>query len=130
MKKIITTNKAPQAIGPYSQAVQCGKTVYLSGQIPLNPDTMELVNKDIHAQVHQVFDNLSAVSNAAGGSLADIVKINIFLTDLANFSIVNEVMEKYFTPPYPARATIGIAALPKESLVEIDAILVLSPQEV
>lgn len=126
MKKIIHTEKAPKAIGPYSQAVQCNQTIYLSGQIPLNPNTMELVNADIHTQAQQVLENLTAVANATGGSLADIVKLNIFLTDLTNFSIVNEAMEKYFTPPYPARATIGVAALPKGSLIEMDAVMVLA----
>lgn len=128
MKKIIYTDKAPQAIGPYSQAVLCGQTVYLSGQIPLNPETMELVGADIHIQTQQVFENLIAVAKAAGGDLADIVKLNIFLTDLSNFPVINEWMEKYFSAPYPARATIGVAALPKGSLVEMDAVMVLSKE--
>ncbi len=125
MKKIINTEKAPKAIGPYSQAVQAGQTIYLSGQIPLNPETMELVTADISKQAEQVLENLTAVALAAGGNLANIVKLNIFLIDLAHFSIVNEIMEKYFTAPYPARATIGVAALPKGALVEMDAIMVL-----
>jgi len=125
MKKIINTEKAPKAIGPYSQAVQAGQTIYLSGQIPLNPETMELVTADISKQAEQVLENLTAVAFAAGGNLANIVKLNIFLIDLAHFSIVNEIMEKYFTAPYPARATIGVAALPKGALVEMDAIMVL-----
>jgi reactive intermediate/imine deaminase len=125
MKKIINTEKAPKAIGPYSQAVQAGQTIYLSGQIPLNPETMELVTADISKQAEQVLENLTAVALAAGGNLANIVKLNIFLIDLAHFSIVNEIMEKYFAAPYPARATIGVAALPKGALVEMDAIMVL-----
>jgi len=124
-KKIIATSKAPQAIGTYSQAVKTGNTVYLSGQIPLIPESMEMVEGDIREQIHRVFNNLSAVAEAAGGSLADIVKLNVFLTDLANFPVVNEVMAEYFTEPYPARAAIGVAALPKDAGVEMDAVMEL-----
>jgi reactive intermediate/imine deaminase len=124
-KEIISTDKAPQAIGTYSQAVKTGSTVYLSGQIPLIPETMEMVEGDIKQQIHRVFQNLQAVANAAGGDLADVVKLNIFLTDLSNFPQVNEVMTEYFQQPYPARAAIGVAALPKDAGVEMDAVLVL-----
>tara|TARA_X000000950_G_C13788774_1_gene608431 strand:- start:553 stop:933 length:381 start_codon:yes stop_codon:yes gene_type:complete len=124
-KIIISTDKAPQAIGTYSQAVQVGHTVYCSGQIPLVPASMEMVSADIDAQIIQVFDNLSAVAQAAGGSLANVVKLNIFLTDLTHFPKVNEIMATYFTAPYPARAAIGVAALPKAALVEMDAVLEL-----
>ncbi len=125
-KEIIATTKAPQAIGSYSQAVKSGNTVYLSGQIPLVPETMELVAGDIAAQIRRVFDNLQAVAEAAGGSLQDIAKLNVFLVDLVHFPVVNEVMAEYFTQPYPARAAVGVAALPKGAQVEMDAILVLS----
>ena len=124
-KEIISTEKAPQAIGTYSQAVKAGSTVYLSGQIPLIPETMEMVEGDIKQQIHRVFQNLQAVANAAGGDLSDVVKLNIFLTDLSNFPQVNEVMAEYFQQPYPARAAIGVAALPKDAGVEMDAVLVL-----
>ncbi|UYZ85088.1 RidA family protein [Entomomonas sp. E2T0] len=124
-KEVINTEKAPAAIGTYSQAVKAGDTVYLSGQIPLNPATMQLVEGGFEAQTVQVFENLKSVAEAAGGGLKDIVKLNIYLTDLANFAKVNEVMGRYFAEPYPARAAIGINALPKDSLVEMDAILVL-----
>ena len=124
-KEIIRTDKAPQAIGTYSQAVKTGGTVYLSGQIPLIPETMEMVDGDIREQIHRVFQNLGAVAEAAGGSLADVAKLNVFLTDLSNFPIVNEVMAEYFSEPYPARAAIGVAALPKDAGVEMDAILEL-----
>ena len=124
-KEVINTEKAPAAIGTYSQAIKAGDTVYLSGQIPLNPATMQLVEGAFEAQTVQVFENLKSVAEAAGGSLKDIVKLNIYLTDLANFTKVNEVMGRYFAEPYPARAAIGINALPKDSLVEMDAILVL-----
>ncbi|MDC9715468.1 MAG: RidA family protein [Gammaproteobacteria bacterium] len=125
-KQIISTNKAPQAIGTYSQAIAVtgGATVYLSGQIPLVPETMEMVEGDISAQIHQVFKNLTAVCEAAGGGLNDIVKLNIFLTDLSNFPIVNEIMAQYFSTPYPARAAVGIKELPKAAQVEMDAVLV------
>ena len=122
-KEIISTDKAPQAIGTYSQAVKVGDTVYPSGQIPLIPETMEMVEGEIRLQIQQVFQNLQAVANAAGGDLSDIVKLNIFLTDLSDFPQVNEVMAEYFQQPYPARAAIGVSALPKEAGVEMDAIL-------
>lgn len=125
-REIIKTDKAPQAIGTYSQAVRVNKTVYLSGQIPLVPETMELVQGDIEAQIRRVFDNLSAVAAAAGGSFADIAKLNVFLVDLANFPVVNQVMSEYFQEPYPARAAIGVAALPKGAEVEMDAVMELS----
>ena len=125
-KSIIQTANAPAAIGTYSQAVKAGDTVYLSGQIPLDPKTMVLVSSKIDKQINQVFDNLSAVCDAAGGSLQDIVKLNIYLTDLGHFATVNEIMARYFSKPYPARAAVGVAALPKGSEVEMDAILVLS----
>ena len=124
-KSIIQTNAAPQAIGTYSQAVKVGDTVYLSGQIPLDPATMQLVQGDIKVQVRRVFDNLKAVCEAAGGNLGDIAKLNIFLTDLGNFAAVNEVMATYFQQPYPARAAIGVASLPKGAEVEMDGVMVL-----
>ena len=124
-KEIISTNKAPQAIGTYSQAVKVGGTVYLSGQIPLIPETMEMVEGGIEVQIKRVFDNLLAVAEASGGGMADIVKLNVFLTDLSHFPIVNEIMATYFTEPYPARAAIGVAALPKGSAVEMDAVMVI-----
>ncbi|MDR6228338.1 reactive intermediate/imine deaminase [Pseudomonas sp. SORGH_AS199] len=123
-KQVIHTDKAPAAIGTYSQAIKVGDTVYLSGQIPLNPTSMELVD-GFEAQVVQVFENLKSVAEAAGGSLADIVKLNIFLIDLSHFATVNEIMGRYFQQPYPARAAIGVAALPKGSQVEMDGVLVL-----
>ncbi|MDO6618487.1 MULTISPECIES: RidA family protein [unclassified Shewanella] len=122
-KIIIATDKAPTAIGTYSQAVKVGSTVYLSGQIPLVPSTMEMVSDDFSEQVVQVFENLTAVCDAAGGTMADIVKLNIFLTDLSHFATVNEIMARYFTQPYPARAAIGVKQLPKGSLVEMDGIM-------
>lgn len=124
-RRIIQTERAPQAIGTYSQAVAVGDTVYLSGQISLVPETMEMVEGNMEAQIRRVFDNLSAVAEAAGGSLADIVKLNIFLTDLGHFPLVNQVMADYFPQPYPARAAVGVAALPKDAAVEMDAVLVL-----
>jgi len=124
-REIISTDKAPQAIGTYSQAVKVGNTVYLSGQIPLIPESMEMVEGNIEAEIRRVFDNLTAVCEAAGGSLKDIVKLNIFLTDLTNFPIVNEVMADYFQQPYPARAAIGVAQLPKDAGVEMDGVLEL-----
>jgi len=124
-REIISTDKAPQAIGTYSQAVKVGATVYLSGQIPLIPETMEMVDGNIEASIRRVFDNLTAVAEAAGGSLKDIVKLNIFLTDLTNFPIVNEVMADYFQQPYPARAAIGVAQLPKDAGVEMDGVMEL-----
>jgi len=122
-KEIIATSKAPQAIGPYSQAVKVGDTVYLSGQIPLIPETMELVTGDIKAQAKQVFDNLAAVAAAAGGSLDDAVKVNISLIDLGDFVDVNEVMANVFQQPFPARACVQVAALPKGSAIEVEVIL-------
>ncbi|ARD20689.1 RidA family protein [Shewanella japonica] len=122
-KIIIATDKAPQAIGTYSQAVKVGSTVYLSGQIPLVPSTMEMVSDDFSAQVVQVFENLTAVCEAAGGNMSDIVKLNIFLTDLSHFATVNDIMAKYLSQPYPARAAIGVKQLPKGSLVEMDGIM-------
>ena len=124
-KEPIHTPRAPVAIGPYSQAVRAGNTVYLSGQIPLDPKTMELVKGDIRAQIRQVFDNLAAVAEAAGGSLANAVRISVYLTDLANFPIVNEIMKEYCKEPFPARAAIGVAQLPRGAAVEVDGILVL-----
>jgi reactive intermediate/imine deaminase len=125
-KTIINTDKAPQAIGTYSQAVKVNNTVYLSGQIPLVPETMEMVDGDIEAQIHRVFQNLTAVCEAAGGKLKDIVKLNIFLTDLSNFATVNKVMAEYFEQPYPARAAIGVSQLPKDADVEMDGIVELN----
>ncbi len=124
-KSIIQTDAAPQAIGTYSQAVKVDDTVYISGQIPLDPTSMEVVSGGIEAEITRVFDNLKAVAAASGGSLADVVKLNIFLTDLGNFPIVNEIMAQYFQQPYPARAAIGVAALPKAVGVEMDAVLVI-----
>lgn len=124
-KTIIQTDKAPAAIGTYSQAVKVDNTVYISGQIPLDPATMEVVEGGIDAQITRVFDNLTAVSEAAGGSLEDVVKLNIYLTDLSNFPTVNEIMAKYFNEPYPARAAIEVSALPKAVGVEMDAVLVV-----
>jgi len=124
-KTIIETNKAPQAIGTYSQAVKIKDTVYLSGQIPLVPETMEIAEGDISDHIRQVFDNLKAVAEAAGGDFFDIVKLNVFLTDLSHFPIVNEIMSEYFAQPYPARAAVGVASLPKGVAVEMDAIMVL-----
>ncbi|HEX7238238.1 MAG TPA: Rid family detoxifying hydrolase [Gammaproteobacteria bacterium] len=124
-KEPIHTPQAPAAIGPYSQAVRAGSTIYLSGQIPLNPKTMELVKGDIRAQTRQVFENLAAVAAAAGGSLANAVRVTIYLTDLANFPVVNEVMAEFCKEPYPARVTIGVAQLPRGAAVEVDGILVL-----
>lgn len=124
-KTIIATPGAPQAIGTYSQAVKTGDTVYLSGQIGLDPASMEMV-AGIEAQIHQVFKNLRAVSEAAGGGMADMVKLNIFLTDLGHFAKVNEIMAQYFSQPYPARAAVGVASLPRGALVEADGVLVLA----
>lgn len=129
IKEIIHTPDAPAAIGTYSQAVRVDQTVYLSGQIPLNPATMDMVAGGAAEQIHQVFKNLKAVTQAAGGDLSDIVKLNIYLTDLANFPLVNEIMGHYFQAPFPARAAVGIAALPKGALVEMDGVMYLKPQE-
>jgi len=122
-REIIHTSKAPEAIGTYSQAVKVGDTVYLSGQIPLVPETMTVIEGDFGTQVRRVFDNLSAVAEAAGGTLQDIAKLNIFLTDLSYFGTVNEIMAEYFEQPYPARAAIGVASLPKDVPVEMDAVM-------
>jgi len=126
MREIITTDQAPQAIGTYSQAVRVGNTVYLSGQIGLDPGTMELVDGPIENRIHRVFQNLRAVCQAAGGDLKDIVKLNIYLTDLSHFATVNEIMAQYFDPPYPARAAVGVAALPKGTDIEADGVMVIS----
>ena len=124
-REIIATEHAPQAIGTYSQAIKVGSTVYLSGQIPLEPKTMQVVSEDMQGQIRQVFANLQAVAKAAGGSLDKCVKLNVFLTDLSHFPLVNEVMTEYFSQPYPARAAIGVASLPKDVGVEMDAIMEL-----
>jgi reactive intermediate/imine deaminase len=121
----ISTSSAPKAIGTYSQAVKVHGTVYLSGQIPLDPASGELVSGDMDAQVRRVFENLKAVSQAAGGSLGDVVKLNVYLTDLGHFALVNRVMAEYFTEPYPARAVVGVAALPRGAAVEMDGVLEL-----
>jgi reactive intermediate/imine deaminase len=125
-KEIIKTTRAPAAIGTYSQAVKAGNTVYLSGQIPLDPASGEMVAGEIRVQIARVFDNLAAVAKAAGGSLQDVVKLNVFLTDLKNFPQVNEIMAQYFQEPYPARAAVGVAALPRGAQVEMDAVMVMS----
>jgi len=127
-KEIINTDNAPQSIGTYSQAVKVYNTVYLSGQIPLNPMTMTMVSGNMEAQIRRVFDNLKEVAEAAGGSLANVVKLNVFLTDLAHFPLVNELMAEYFQPPYPARAAVGVAALPKDAGVEMDAVMMVDPE--
>jgi len=124
-KTIIETNKAPQAIGTYSQAVKVNDTVYLSGQIPLIPETMEIIEGDISVHIRQVFDNLKAVAEAAGGDFFDIVKLNVFLTHLSDLPTLNELTSEYFTQPYPARAAVGVATLPKGVAVEMDAIMIL-----
>ena len=121
----IATPDAPGAIGTYSQAIKAGNTVYLSGQIPLDPKTMEIVTGEVEVHVRRVFDNLRAVAKAAGGDLSNAVKLNVYLTDLGNFQTVNKVMAEYFQPPYPARAAIGVSALPRGAVVEVDAVLVL-----
>ena len=126
-RQIISTDQAPKAIGTYSQAVRVGDTVYLSGQIPLVPASMELVEGDVASQIRQVFENLRAVAEAAGGGIQDLVKLNVFLTDLGHFPLVNQVMAEYFQEPYPARAAVGVAALPKGAAVEMDAVLALQP---
>lgn len=124
-REIIETDQAPAAIGTYSQAIKIDHTVYLSGQIPLDPTTMQLVEGEMDAQIHRVFNNLAAVARAAGGSLNDTVKLNVFLTDLSHFTLVNQIMAEYFQKPYPARAAIGVATLPRGAQVEMDAVLVL-----
>lgn len=123
-RTIISTPQAPAAIGTYSQAVRVGDTIYLSGQIGLDPSSMQLAD-GITAQIVRVFENLKAVAEAAGGSLADVVKLNVYLTDLTHFKTVNEVMGRYFSPPFPARAAVGVAALPRDALVEADAVMVI-----
>ena len=129
-KEVISTDEAPKAIGTYSQAVKVGDIVFLSGQIPLDPKTMKLVGENsangINMQIRQVFENLSSVANASGGSLTDIVKLNLYLTDLAHFPLVNEIMEEYFTAPFPARAAVGVSSLPKQSMFEGEAIMILT----
>ena len=122
----VFTDQAPKAIGPYSQAVRAGNTVYLSGQIPLDPKTGELVRADIQTEAHRVFDNLKAVASTAGDGLQQVVRVTIYLTDLGDFAKVNEVMAEYFQEPYPARATVGVAALPRGARVEIDAVMVVA----
>ena len=124
-RQVIHTDKAPKAIGTYSQAIKVDKTVYLSGQIPLDPASMEMLIGDIEVHIRRVFENLRAVAQASGGELQDIVKLNVFLTDLGNFAKVNQIMSEYFQQPYPARAAVGVATLPKGASVEMDAILVL-----
>ena len=124
-KQAIQTKDAPAAIGTYSQAIRAGNTIYLSGQIPLDPRSMQLVTGDTRAEIARVFDNLAAVAAAAGGSLSDAVRLTVYLTDLKNFALVNEVMAEYFKEPYPARAAIGVAALPRGAAVEVDAVLVV-----
>jgi len=121
----IHTDLAPEAIGTYSQAIKTGQTVYISGQIPLNPQTMQLCSKELPAQIEQVLENLSVICEAAGGNLSNIVKLNVYLTDLTHFPLVNEAMTRYFTEPFPARAAIGISALPRNAEVEMDAVMVL-----
>lgn len=127
--QVIHTQAAPAAIGTYSQAIRVGDTVYLSGQIPLDPLTMDICSEDIRAQIEQVLMNLSAVCEASGGSLKNIVKLNVYLTDLGHFPLINEAMSRYFSEPYPARAAIGVAALPRGSMVEMDGIVYLPHQE-
>lgn len=122
----INTKLAPEAIGTYSQAIECGDTVYLSGQIPLDPESMQLCSQDIKLQITQVLENLSAVCEAAGGSLSNIVKLNVYLTDMSHFPLINEAMSRYFVTPYPARAAIGVSALPKGAKVEMDGIMVIA----
>lgn len=125
----IKSDLAPNPIGNYSQAIRCGDTIYLSGQIPLNPKTMQLCCTEIITQINQVFDNIHAICNAAGGSLKDIVKLVIYLTNLENSSMVNNIMSRYFTPPYPARVTIGVSELPLNAQIEIEGIMVLAQQK-
>jgi reactive intermediate/imine deaminase len=125
-RQIISTPLAPKAIGTYSQAVRAGDTVYISGQIPLDPATGQLITGDIEAEIRRVFDNVSAIAQAAGGSLAHAVKLTVFLTDLVHFAKVNEIMATYFSEPYPARAAVGVAALPKGARVEVECILSLA----
>lgn len=126
-KQIVKTSEAPQAIGTYSQAVRTDNTLYLSGQIALDPVSGQLIAGDVRAQIERVFGNLAAVAKAGGGTLADVVKLNVYLTDLGNFPAVNEIMARYFREPYPARAAVGVAALPRGAAVEMDAVMVLGP---
>ncbi len=126
MKQVIRTAFAPKAIGTYSQAVKAGNTVYISGQIPLVADTMELISDQFEEQINQVFKNLEKITDAAGGKLKDVVKLTVYLLDLNNFSVINDVMSRYFDEPYPARAAIGVSALPRNAQVEIDAIMVIN----
>lgn len=128
-RQVIDTDRAPRAIGTYSQAVRAGDTVYVSGQIALDPATMELVSGGVSVEIHQVFRNLAAVAAAVGSTLAATVKLNVYLTDLGDFTTVNEIMTQYFAPPYPARAAVGVAALPRGARVEADAVLVLGQQD-
>ena len=121
----INTKLAPEAIGTYSQAIRCGETVYLSGQIPLDPKTMQLCSEDIRLQINQVIENLSQVCDAAGGSLANIVKLSVYLTDISHFPLINEAMSRYFTEPYPARAALGVSALPRGAQVEMDGMMIV-----
>ena len=123
--EIIFTEDAPRAIGTYSQAVKVGNIIYLSGQIPLVPKTMELIEGDKKNQIKRVFMNLAAVAKASGGSLSDITKLNIYLTDLSDFPLINEIMPEYFSEPYPARAVVGVASLPKDAMIEMDAIMTI-----
>ena len=127
-KRVIHTDAAPKAIGTYSQAIRCDNTIYLAGQIGLDPKTMELVS-GIDAQIRRVFDNLKAVALASGGGLGDVVKLTVYLTDLANFALVNEIMSSYFNAPYPARAAVGVAALPRGAQVDIDSVKVVQPED-
>jgi len=128
-KTIIKTGKAPAAIGTYSQAVRVDQAVYLSGQIALDPESGQMIAGDVRAQIERVFQNLAAVAGASGGTLADVVKLNVYLTDLGNFPIVNEIMARYFREPYPARAAVGVAALPRGAAVEMDAIMMVAGQK-
>lgn len=128
MKQVVLTNKAPAAIGAYSQAIKAGNTVYISGQIPLHPETMQLVKGDIKAQTKQAFANLNAIAEAAGGSFEQIVKLTVYLTSMENFAVVNEVLKEFCPEPYPARAVIGVSQLPKGAEVEVDAIMYLPEQ--
>lgn len=128
-RKIVSTGNAPRAIGTYSQAVRAGDTIYVSGQIPLDPETMDLVGGDFRSQVVRVFENINAIAQAAGCTLSDVVKLNVFITDMSKFATVNEVMGEYFHGSYPARAVIGVASLPKDAKVEMDAVLEVPEEE-
>jgi reactive intermediate/imine deaminase len=124
-KTVVQTNNAPRAIGTYSQAIRVRDTIYLSGQIPLLPDSMEIISEDIGDQIRQVFNNIAAVCQASGGEISQVVKLTIYLTDLSHFSTVNEIMSEFFAPPYPARAVIGVKSLPRDAQVEMDGIMVI-----